>query len=207
DSRPRAAWSSSITSYAVEYTVVKIELNTSVPHMFIDGLQRNPFRAHNRDLWSLSKRLSRADRVRALEGDFYKFFDVYIADKDAIAALSILTPDVMIQLRDNGYEFDYELYDSAVYIIGPSHRRRAVASIVRQDIDALQQAIEVCMTQLIPQVTGKNFLTDKVLRVTNTNELLFGWLFSVLLIVRWLWIITLYCAVALVIAVVLLLMT
>jgi len=51
-----------------------------------------------------------------LEGDFGKYFELYVPPDYQIDALQIFTPDVMAALIDAGSQFDYELVNDCLYI-------------------------------------------------------------------------------------------
>lgn len=143
------------TSFSLTYLVFAIDLKTPVPHLFIDGRSQNRFNKKNRDLWSLTKRLSRSNKLQDLEGDFYKHFDVYAASKKQVEALTIVTPDVMITLRDQGYSFDYELHDTSLYVIAEPRLKRP------EDYVAYTQAVVSALTELVPQITKHTFSSDE----------------------------------------------
>lgn len=53
-----------------------------------------------------------------LEGDFNKDFDVFAPDNTQIASLSLLTPDTMVLMQDNGRSFSLQIQGDWVIIYG-----------------------------------------------------------------------------------------
>ncbi len=137
--------------FKLEYLVMSVPLNEPVPHIFIDATKQNKFSSKNDDLWSLNKKLFRRNRILDLEGDFYKYFKVYTTRRETLDALTILTPDVMLKLRDDGYNFDYELYGKNLFVIADSTILRA------EDFEAFVRAAEACLNELVPQIAGHTF--------------------------------------------------
>lgn len=140
-----------MTSYTFKYLVLAVELGMPVPHLFIDGRSQNRFGFKNRDMWSLQKKLSRANKLRDLEGDFYKSFDVYAASREQIEALTLVTPDVMLTLRDEGYNFDYELHGTKLYVIADADMKTPEA------YTAYVQAAAAALLEFVPQITKHTF--------------------------------------------------
>lgn len=140
------------TVYTLRYLVLAVDLHVPTPHIFIDGRSQNHFGRKTTDLWSLTKLAPKDSRINDLEGDFYKYFDVYAAEREYLSALTIITPDVMLALRDHGYNFDYELYNGCLYVI---HEAGALSS--EDTIRALAKAMQSCLDQLIPQVIKHNY--------------------------------------------------
>ncbi|MET0980066.1 MAG: hypothetical protein ABWX90_02320 [Candidatus Saccharimonadales bacterium] len=153
------------TSFSLTYLVFAVDLKVPVPHLFIDGRSQNRFGRKKRDLWSLTKKLSRSNKLQDLEGDFYKYFDVYAASKKQVEALSIVTPDVMITLRDQGFSFDYELHDTSLYVIAEPQLKSP------EDYEAYTQAVVSALTELVPQITKHHFSSDEPDMPVHTNRL------------------------------------
>lgn len=137
--------------YMLEYLVLAVKLNTPTPHIFIDGRSQNRFGGRSTDLWSLTKRLSRHDKLQDLEGDFPKYFGVYCPEKQYLSALSIATPDVMLAMSDQGYSFDYEIHDGVLYVIHES----TFESV--DEFKAMTVAAQACLAELIPQITKHHY--------------------------------------------------
>lgn len=162
-----------ITSFSLTYLVLAIELNQPLPHIFIDGRSQNRFGFKSQDLWSLTKKLSRQNKMQALEGDFYKHFDVYTADKKHIEALTIATPDTMIALRDEGYSFDYELYGTKLYVIAEPQLKQPA------DYEAYIKAVIGATTELVPQIAKHTFSHNEPTMSTRTYKVTFwAWFYG-----------------------------
>lgn len=52
-----------------------------------------------------------------LEGDFHKYFSIYIEEKNTVDALSILTPDVMYKLLEMHAMCDIEIIDNYIHFV------------------------------------------------------------------------------------------
>lgn len=137
-------------NYGLEYVVLQVWLDNKFPHIFIDGLSQNIFSFKNTNLWSLPRKLALKQKMQKLEGDFPKYFNVYMApNKQApvqVDALSILMPDIMLALRDDGYNFDYEIHNDKLFIICEPDM------YTTYDIEAFFKAVDAVLDQLIPQL-------------------------------------------------------
>jgi hypothetical protein len=163
--------------YRVEYLCIASKISGPTPHIFIDGRSQNRFGRYSRDMWSLHKRLSSNDKLSQLEGNFSNYFDVYSADKNAINALSIVTPDVMLQLRDHGFSFDYEIYDGHVYIL---HELSFHDGSV--EYQAYFDAARACLDELVPQLTNRRYDRTPVLKLSNASLSFWAVAYSALII-------------------------
>lgn len=152
----------SYNSYSVSYVCIAAKIQGQTPHIFIDGRAQNKFGRYSRDMWSLHGRLSRKDKIQRLEGNFSDYFSIYSADKNAIAALSIVTPDVMLQLRDNGLSFDYEIYNGHIYILHECTFRNGEA-----DYQSYFNAMLSCLNELVPQLTNRSHITTTQLSLSE----------------------------------------
>lgn len=95
------------------FAVACITLSKQYPHVFLDGHANG-----KNDHYARSQRLE-------LEGDFSKYFDMYMPEGAAAGALTVLSPDVMQTLIDQGRPFDLELqgYDVAIMTPGFAYTR------------------------------------------------------------------------------------
>lgn len=159
-----------MSRYSFRYIILAVDIDTELPHIFIDGLKQNRFRYNSTNMWSLNKRLRPQERLIDLEGDFHKYFKVYIANIEhrEIAALSIVTPDVMLSMRDEGYNFDYEIYDKTLYVI-------AEDNIVNIDkFVGFLSAAQAVANELVPQL-AKQLHSDSSKKL-EINHKKAGWL-------------------------------
>lgn len=78
----------------VNFTVCEIEYVAEIPNIFLDSHQ-NPYSGEN----FLSARFHN-QRSLSLEGDFNKYFTLYVPPEYEIEALQIFTPDIMAKLID-----------------------------------------------------------------------------------------------------------
>jgi hypothetical protein len=93
----------------VYYGVMTTQLPRRLPHVFFDSIKarRRQFRFH-----------FAADQRHSLEGDFDKFFVTYFPDGYTIDGMSIISPDVMLKLRD-AREYDIEIFGNRLFLYGP----------------------------------------------------------------------------------------
>jgi len=154
--------------YSLDYIVLGVDLGVNTPHIFIDGRSQNRFGITSEDLWSLTKRLKKSDKLQDLEGDFYRYFNVYARDKRYLSALSIVTPDVMIELRDKGFNFDYEIHDGYLYIIADPRLSSP------EQMRAMLSAARACLDELIPQII-KHRYDDTTLALNLSDARLHVW--------------------------------
>ncbi len=130
------------SSGGADYLVFILELPGNFPHIFIDGQAQGSSGLRYRNLRMLQWKLQHAEKTQKLEGDFPKHFQVYAPPNQQIETLSILTPDVMLIMRDLGRGFDYEIIDNQLYITAdPSalkgKKTDQIIMAVRSSIDEL----------------------------------------------------------------------
>lgn len=91
------------------YGIICVSLSRRVPHVLLDSKHNNS--------WGMSNfvSLKRSQRLR-LEGDFNKYFDLYVPQGYERDALYFLTPELMSLLIDSGAQFDVELVDNQLFI-------------------------------------------------------------------------------------------
>lgn len=158
-------------SFGVQYVVMVIPLEVEVPSLFIDGLRQNIFKKST-DMWSLNKKLLQSTKAIALEGDFRKYFNVYTQRQNQLDALTILTPDVMLELRDRGYEFDYELYQNSLCVIRDANLRSA------DDLEQFARAAYSCAREFVPQITGHTFTPAPPLPLAPRRTMMWGYIYT-----------------------------
>lgn len=85
---------------------VRIKLPREVPHIYLNGLKNN-----------LNASVSGYKTQKLnLEGDFNKYFNVFVPPNYHVDALQLLTPDVMRALIEEGVDYDYEMVNDNLYI-------------------------------------------------------------------------------------------
>ena len=168
-------------TFSLRYIIQAIELPSSVPHIFIASKQLGRKRlVAPSNLWSLVNKLDPSQKLQDLEGDFGKYFDVYTAHqpsdglvyKQEIDALRVLTPDVMLTLRDNGFNFHYELHGNYLYVIHEPDMLTAA------ELESFVISVDAALSELLPQLTNHNFSHDNkqlnIRRTAMTADILFG---------------------------------
>lgn len=93
---------------------VRVKLVRRLPHMLLDAKSNNIFGK----LSNLPQSFGR--QTLSLEGDFDKYFTLYVPNGYQRDALYVLTPDVMAALVDAGKNFDIEIIDDELFIYGPA---------------------------------------------------------------------------------------
>lgn len=93
---------------------VRVKLNRRLPQMILDAKSNNIFGK----ISNLPN--SFRNQSLSLEGDFDKYFTLYVPDNYQQDALYALTPDVMVALIDAGKNYDIEIVDDELYIYGPA---------------------------------------------------------------------------------------
>jgi hypothetical protein len=91
------------------FTACEIHYTANLPRIFLDS--------HHRDFLSADIHAKPLDgEVISLEGDFNKYFTLYVPRGFEIEALQIFAPDVMAKLIDNSKQFDLEFIGDHLYI-------------------------------------------------------------------------------------------
>lgn len=93
------------------YTVMQINLRNKYPHIVLDNLRNNSVLAG-----SITKYFEEGDSVE-LEGDFGKYFKVY-TKADPVDSLRVLSPDVMALMVDFSHDYDIEIIEDRLNIVG-----------------------------------------------------------------------------------------
>jgi hypothetical protein len=91
------------------FGVVEVKLGRRMPHILLDSRANNRFGFSNLPVFKGSQRLQ-------LEGDFNKYFDLYVPDGYERDALYVITPELMALLIDLGARYDIELVDDRLYL-------------------------------------------------------------------------------------------
>lgn len=87
-----------------------------MPHIFITSKRQSVYGLNTRNMGLIDERLPRNLKFPGLEGDFSRYFEIFSPDKAAIDILRVMSPDVMIELRDHGVDFDIEIIDDRFYL-------------------------------------------------------------------------------------------
>lgn len=87
-----------------DYTVAAFKSKHKLPHLFIDAKANG-----------ITHRYSKDQRIQ-LEGDFNKYFSLYVPEMADVEALQILAPNVMQLLIDSGKDYDIEINGTLVTV-------------------------------------------------------------------------------------------
>lgn len=118
------------------YGVLRVTLSRRVPHVLLDGKHNNYLRISNFPQFKNRQKLQ-------LEGDFNKYFDLYVPHGYERDALYFITPELMALLVDHGAKFDIELVDNYLYIYSDKPFDLDHATAIQSIFD------------LIPQIGGE----------------------------------------------------
>lgn len=91
------------------FGVVEVTLARKLPHILLDSKANNHFGFSNLPVFNNNQRLQ-------LEGDFNKYFDLYVPGGYQRDALYVITPELMALLIDLGAHYDIEIVDDRLYI-------------------------------------------------------------------------------------------
>lgn len=94
------------------YNVVRFEIGKELPHILLDNTDKF-FEGS-----SIPTYLNKKYRVE-LEGDFNNYFHLYTANPKPAEALTILTPDVMQTVKDDGHTYDIEFVARSLVVSMP----------------------------------------------------------------------------------------
>jgi len=115
------------------YTIGTVSLPRAFPHILLRSKKVTVM--HERDFVN-------AEELR-LEGDFEDYFSLQVEKGQEVAALEVLTPDIMQKLLDSNTAEDIEIVGSNVYFI-LNHDRRDY-----RDISVFMDSIFNLSTQLL----------------------------------------------------------
>lgn len=102
--------------YSTDYLirVMRLTLPRHLPHMVIDC----EIESDSNGLSSLPITFDSSQKVE-LEGDFHKYFNLYVPDKYGVSALSIIAPDAMEALMRMKSLCDIEIIENQIYFYWP----------------------------------------------------------------------------------------
>lgn len=87
------------------FAIAALPLERDYPHIYLDGKANGRNRGYNH-----------AQRVD-LEGNFSKYFELYVPNKAEVGALTILSPDTMQTLIELAQPYDVEIQNNAACVI------------------------------------------------------------------------------------------
>lgn len=120
----------------IQFRGVDIELPKAFPHLFLD--------AHSGEKFIGPRYYARRFQQVMLEGNFDKYFQLYVPKGYQVLAFSILTPDILQSLKDYSEKYDVELYRNRLRLISrkkvykkPSREAELLhaAQVVLEEID------------------------------------------------------------------------
>lgn len=92
--------------HEIQTEFARVKLSRAVPHIYLNGKHNSIY---------LNVNDYHARRLE-LEGDFNDFFTVYTPPDYQVDVLQLLTPDVMLALRELGSEYDFETMRNQLYV-------------------------------------------------------------------------------------------
>lgn len=94
--------------------IIELTLPRKVPHMVIDSLAEYAIKRES----FLNTPFDRSQKLK-LEGDFYKYFDLYASDKFGKSALTKMAPDIIDVLMKYSAKCNVEIIDNKMYFYWP----------------------------------------------------------------------------------------
>jgi hypothetical protein len=122
------------SSRLISFTVCEIHYKTNLPRIILDSHQ---------DFWTEGFN-TYGEEVISLEGDFNKYFTLYIPKGYQIEALQIFTPDVMAKLIDKSKMFSLEFIEDHLYI----YSGRVIGT--KDDLYSLYELVKILIIELAP---------------------------------------------------------
>ena len=118
----------------IGFTVCRIQHQVKLPRIFLNA--KHP---------SFNQVILRKDQVEIqMEGDFHKYFRLYVTKEYEIEALQIFTPDVMAKLIDKSKRFSLEFMNDHVYIYSNS------PVVQKNELDAIILLAQMLIEELAP---------------------------------------------------------
>jgi hypothetical protein len=114
---PNKGWQLATFNYNVDsktqqrFGMLRITLPGPVPNVVLDAVNNNRWKRDS----NLPLAFKRGQSLQ-LEGDFNKYFNVYVPEGYGVDALYFLTPDVMQVLITSGKTYDFEFIDKYLYL-------------------------------------------------------------------------------------------
>lgn len=98
-----------------EFTIFEVKAKHEIPQLFLNS-KKAPFMSDSNKPLALSE-----DNILKLEGDFNKYFDLYVPIQYEQEALQIFTPDIMAELIDTSQKYDLEIVGKTVRVIAKDY--------------------------------------------------------------------------------------
>lgn len=148
--------------YRTTYTkgFARVKLPRRLPHMFLDSRSNSRFSG-----WLDSTlQYIKANQKTELEGDFGKYFTLYVPRQYEVDARYVFTPDVMQAMIEASSNYDCEIIDDDLYIF--STERVAIDS--PKSIEELLAVIDTLKPELIMQT---KYYSDERVRSRASNRI------------------------------------
>jgi hypothetical protein len=129
----------------VSFTICKIHYIKKLPNIFLDNT-RHIFPTNIADFFIKYPE----EQILKLEGDFNKYFTLYIPNEYQIKALQIFTPDIMATLIDKSKDFSMELYDKRFYV----YAKETIET--RDSLDSLIETTKFLFDKITPVLERLN---------------------------------------------------
>jgi hypothetical protein len=116
--------------------VMELTLPRVLPHMVIDSL------VESEGGWRpsvLPVPFEKSQRMK-LEGNFYKYFEVYAPDNHAVTLLAIIAPNVMEALMQHATKYDIEIIDNKLYFY--TSESKPIGDLIMETFTTAQQVLD-----------------------------------------------------------------
>jgi hypothetical protein len=119
------------------FTACEIHYTANLPRIFLD--------AHHHEFMNIDIFRKPMDgEIVSLEGDFNKYFTLYVPRGFEIEALQIFSPDVMAKLIDKSKEFSLEFFGDHLYI----YSSKAIDT--KQGLYSIYDLAKILISELAP---------------------------------------------------------
>lgn len=122
------------------YTVFEITYPYNLPHVLL--ISKEGFLS---DTDPGNPKIPKGIEIK-LEGDFYKYFDLYTENDFELEVFRIFTPDNMVQLIDKGRGLNFEFCDNKLYIF------QHIIISTKEKIAAVYEAVTAFSDMLTPHL-------------------------------------------------------
>lgn len=134
-------------------TILHKTLNKPLPYILLDSKKN----------WGGIARVPVGCHQISLEGDFSKYFSLFLQEGSHIDVLSLLTPDVMAALIDKGFLYDIEILDDNLYIVAVYDQRTAdnmeailrAAALISGELNHNTKTFQYDPSKMVPHGRGK----------------------------------------------------
>lgn len=131
-----------------DFTVCEIKCNAKLPRIFLSAKNSNLLRYSVNNLFD-----RKSEHIINLEGDFNKYFLLYVPKEYEIEVLQMLTPEIMVSIIEYSKKFDIEFFDDGFSIY--SHNLIKTG----KELKGLFDFAELLANKLVPRLGKIKFMS------------------------------------------------